>query len=581
MIRKNILLVYPLFPRSTYWSFGHALPFIGRKSAMPPLGLVTVAAMLPPDFHARLVDMNIEPLTDEHLRWADVVFTSTMIVQKDSLAGVIERAAALSIPVVAGGPHPTSFHQEIHGATAQVIGEVEGVLEELLADLRAGALKPLYRGAAPNSLAALPVPRFDLLDLRSYATMSIQFSRGCPYRCEFCDIWKMYGNRPRTKSPELIVAELDELHRLGWRGPVFFVDDNFIGNKREIRRLLEAVTSWQRDHGRPFDFFTEASVNLGEDERLLASMREAGFSLVFLGIETPIEASLIETNKTQNTRRSLLHLVRTIQRNGIEVSSGFIVGFDSDPIEVFDAQVRFIEEAAIPMAMVGVLTALKGTDLYDRLKAENRLLAESEGNNTHRFEPNFVSRMDRETLSAGYKRILSCLYDRNLKNYFRRCSRFFDLLGDHANFERKIGWNEIKSLGRSLNRQPLTRYGWQYVRFLARTLLKHPRKFPEAVRLAIIGHHFREITWSAIEVHDLERYYRAKLEQLQELLQRPHEWWQKLAEWKKVQAETWKTTRRRMKRLAEEYRRLVEGRYREFLANLDALLYPDVKPGRA
>lgn len=488
------LLLYPAHPPLTYWSFRGSLPFIERRAALPPLGLATVAAMLPATWDLRLIDMNVAPLRDTDLLSADVVLTSSMVVQAPSLAEVVVRCNRLGVPIVAGGPYPSVSPGRLPRVDHVFIGEAEGALPALAEDLERGCARPLYRGVAFPDVDESPVPRFDLLDLGAYASMAIQHSRGCPFACEFCDIWKLYGRRPRVKSPQRVLAELDALCAVGWRGSVFFVDDNFIGNRRLAKRSLEALERWQRDHGFPFRFYTEASVNLGDDDELLRRMRDAGFNFVFLGIESPSVESLTGAHKRVNAGLDLLQAVRRIQAHGIEVSSGFIVGFDEDTEEIFDRQLAFIREAGIPLAMVGILTALEGTELHDRLRREGRLLDESRGNNTHEFTANFLTRMPAERLSAGYKRLMRTLYDPTLGDYFDRCRRLLDRLGPNPRYVRRVAANEVRALLRTLRTVFTSRYGRPYLRFLLWCARRHPGRFPEAVRLAIQGFHFEAIT---------------------------------------------------------------------------------------
>jgi len=492
------LLIYPEHLPQTYWSFSGALPYIERRAALPPLGLVTVAAMLPETWDLRLVDMNVAPLRDSDLLWADAVLTSTMVVQAPSLGEVVARCNRLGIPVAAGGPYPSISPERLNGVDHVFIGEAEGAIATFAEDLERGRAMPVYRAEGFPDVDDSPVPRFDLLDLEAYASMAVQHSRGCPFSCEFCDIWKLYGRRHRVKSPDCMTAELDALLAAGWRGAVFFVDDNFIGNRRLAKRSLATLERWQRDHGFPFQFFTEASVNLGADDELMRRMRDAGFSFVFLGIETPSIESLLGANKPVNAKLDLLESVRSIQAHGIEVSSGFIVGFDEDADDIFDRQIAFIREAGIPIAMVGILTALEGTDLYERLRREGRLLGESYGNNTHGFEANFVTRMPADRLAEGYKRVLRTLYDPTLHNYFERCRRLLDRLGPNPRFTRRVVAREVRAVCRSLRTIVSKRYGRQYLRFLLWCARRHPSQFPEAVRLAIQGFHFEGITREAL-----------------------------------------------------------------------------------
>jgi len=329
--------------------------------------------------------------------------------------------------------------------------------------------------------------------LRRYSSMSLQYSRGCPFTCEFCDIIEIYGRRPRTKTPDQVCAELDQLHRLGWRGSVFMVDDNFIGNKKNVKLLLPRLVQWMREHKFPFSLYTEASLNLAEDEEMLALMREAHFTRVFLGIETPVVESLKETTKFQNLRKDLLESVKLIQAYGMEVMAGFIVGFDNDPADVFDRQIAFIREAAIPLSMVGLLTALPNTQLWRRLKAEGRLLKSSLGNNTL-ADLNFIPRMDTQELLDGYRRILQTIY--SPREYFQRVSAFLAQLGSGS--RSPLVLSDILALGRSLWRQGLlSDYRREYWKFFAQSLSHHRQHFSKAITLAIMGHHFFELVGAA------------------------------------------------------------------------------------
>ncbi|MFW5710951.1 MAG: B12-binding domain-containing radical SAM protein [Spirochaetota bacterium] len=405
----KILLVYPEFP-DTFWSFKHALNFISKKSGTPPLGLLTVAAMLPADWQVRLVDMNVQALRNRHLRWADYVFLSGMSLQKTSARKVIARCRRIGTKTVAGGPLFTTGWEDFPEVDHLVLGEAESILPEFLHDLQAGCARRIYRAETKPKLAVTPPPRLELLRMKYYASMVVQFSRGCPFDCDFCDITLLYGRRVRLKSTEQVLAELEQIYRRGWRENVFFVDDNFIGNKRVLKQeLLPALVEWMRERKYPFSFNTQASINIADDERLLELMSAAGFDNVFIGIETPSAAGLQECSKVQNEHRDMVASVRKIQRAGIEVQGGFIVGFDSDPKTIFEDQIRFIQESSIVTAMVGLLTALKGTKLYHRLRRENRLVSEETGNNTD-GTLNFEPAMDRDVLISGYKRIVGTIY---------------------------------------------------------------------------------------------------------------------------------------------------------------------------
>jgi radical SAM superfamily enzyme YgiQ (UPF0313 family) len=520
-MKKNFLLVYPRVPTNTFWSFKYSLKFLNKKSAMPPLGLITLAALMPADDYAlKLVDMNVTPLKDEDIKWADAVLISAMIVQKDSFAQVVSRCNRLGTPVIAGGPYVTSSADDIQGADHLLRGEVEDSFADFLIDYQNGRAKKVYSAPQPPNIAQTKIPRFDLLDLKAYSSMSVQYSRGCPFTCEFCDIWKVYGNKPRLKSAKNMIAELDALYRLRWRGAVFLVDDNFIGNKRRVKNeLLPALTGWQKKHRHAFHFYTEASINMADDEALLSAMRDAGFNQVFIGIESPSDDALKETGKHQNLKRDMGYAVQRIQHFGMEVMAGFILGFDSDADDIFDRQIRFIQQNGIPQAMVGLLTALPGTDLFFRLAKEGRILKTSGGNNTHCLETNFLTKMDGHKLRKGYRKVLAALYDINLKNYFSRCDRLLDNIGQTPFFQRNINIGQVQIFIKSFLRQPLTRYGFQYIKFLLRNAVKHRSFFAEAVRLGIIGHHFHIITRETIKIDNVSRYLDEKYRYLSQQIQ--------------------------------------------------------------
>jgi len=516
-IRKNALLVYPEFPPS-YWGYNYALDFVGKKSSMPPLGLLTVAGMFPEkDWNLKVVDMNVKSLTDEDLVWADYVFTSTMIVQKDSLYEIIRRCNTLDVPVIAGGPHPTSYQEEIEkeadGTVAHfVAGEVEHIFKDFLTDLLHGTAKEVYEGPrterkVQTDITKAPLPRFDLLNLNDYGSMMVQFSRGCPFDCEFCDITKLFGRIPRTKTNEQFLAEFDRLYALGWRGSVFVVDDNFIGNKRDALRLLPAIAQWQKEKGFPFGLFTEASVNLVEIPGMLDAMADAGFTMTFVGIESPNDEALVKTEKKQNTSKEvsardyLLNAIQKIQVHGIEVTAGFIIGLDGD--KEFQSHIDFIQEGGIPRAMAGLLSALKKTNLYNRLEKEGRLLHESSGNNVS-VELNFEPELDRDFVMSEYKRVLRELYDPSLANFFDRCLTMYKYLKPPKNPVR-ITVADRRALVMSIRRQLLSRMqGPSYFRFLLRVLMRYPRMFPHAVRMAIYGYHFEKVTSEQIAVDDFK-----------------------------------------------------------------------------
>jgi radical SAM superfamily enzyme YgiQ (UPF0313 family) len=486
------LLIYPEFPE-TYWSFRHALSFEGKHSAFPPLGLLTISALLPETWERRLVDLNVQPLKPSDIEWADVVFASAMLVQKDSLQRVVERCKAYGKRVVVGGPYVTTSAEQLLKADHIFLGEAETTLPEFVRDLERGAAKRIYQAQERPALSATPIPDFHLAQLKRYSAMSVQFSRGCPFQCEFCDIIEIYGRVPRTKSNEQMLAELDALWRLGWRGMVFIVDDNFIGNKRNVKRLLPVLADWSARHDHPFSFITEASVNLAEDEELLDGMRRARFRRVFLGIETPVEASLKEAQKGQNTRRNLLDSVKKIQSYGMEVMAGFIVGFDNDPEDIFERQIEFIRESAIPLAMVGLLSALPDTQLWRRLEREGRLLAESTGNNTD-GSLNFVPKMDAARLIEGYKMILRTIYSPG--EYYQRALNCLERVVTGAPEPRRHGlMSDVVTFSRVLLALGVRdRARSEFWRYLRRALAQHREEFAEAIRLAAMGYHFRKLT---------------------------------------------------------------------------------------
>lgn len=488
----KILLINPEFP-NTYWSFRHALSFEGKRSAFPPLGLLTISALLPRSWERRLVDLNVQPLKSADIAWADTIFVTAMLVQKESLQNIVKRCKERGKRIVLGGPYVTTSMEDFPDADHIFLGEAETTLPQFAQDLEHGEAKRLYQAAERPPLSATPMPDFGLANLKRYSAMSVQYSRGCPFQCEFCDIIEIYGRIPRTKSVEQILAELDALRYVGWRGTVFIVDDNFIGNKRNVKRLLPELAEWQERHGRPFSFLTEASVNLAEDDELLEGMRRAGFRRVFLGIETPVEESLKEARKTQNIRGDLLDSVRKIQSYGLEVMGGFIVGFDSDPEDIFERQINFIRESAIPLAMVGLLTALPDTQLWRRLKREGRLLAESSGNNTS-DTLNFVPKMDPAQLVAGYQSIMRTLYSPG--EYYQRalaCLGRVSQEGPESPSSRLI--ESLMAGARiALKLGVLDRERGAFWHFICRAATDHRKQFTEALRLAAMGYHFRKLT---------------------------------------------------------------------------------------
>ena len=485
----KILLVSPTTP-GTFWSFKHVLRFVAKKAAFPPLGLLTIAAMLPRDWELKLVDLNVSRLTDADLRWADYVFLSAMIVHQESVRDIAARCAALDRRIIAGGPLFTTGHENFPEIPHFVLGEAEKIMPQVVLDVERGSLGPVYRAPAFPDLTETPIPRWDLIKLRHYVTMAAQFSRGCPFDCEFCDIIVMNGRVPRTKSPEQFVAELEALRLRGWKDMVFVVDDNFIGNKARTRALLHAMIAWRERTKPAMGFLTEASINLADDADLRSLMVAAGFRKVFVGIETPSAASLDECRKLQNSGRDLVGAVQILQRSGLEVMGGFIVGFDSDTGDIFKEQFDFIQRSGVVTAMVGLLTALPQTRLYNRLKHENRLLADSTGDNTS-ATLNFHPRLDREFLESGYRELMRRLYEPG--NYYRRVRTF---LKNHqaASVRLRVSWADVSAFLKSFWLLGVWHRGrFSYWWFFLTTLVRRPRQFRMAIELAIIGHHFRHV----------------------------------------------------------------------------------------
>lgn len=491
----KILLVNPKYP-DTFWSFKYALKFISRKSAFPPLGLLTVASMLPDEWEKKAVDMNATRLRDKDIARADCVFISAMGVQRESAKKVATRCKALGTKTVAGGPLFAAEHMDddFKDIDHFVLGEAENSLAPFLRDLGKGQAKRVYPDRGKADMADTPLPSWQLVKKGHYDTMSIQYSRGCPFDCEFCDITSLYGRIPRTKSKDQVIAELDALYDWGWRGGVFFVDDNFIGNAPKLKKeILPAITGWMEEKGYPFTFLTEASINLSDDEKLMDMMSRAGFYKVFIGIETPDEASLGECNKVQNKGRDLVECVKKIQNHGMEVQGGFIVGFDSDTHSIFEKQIEFIQKSGIVTAMVGLLGAIRGTNLYRRLKEEGRIIGNADGNNTD-YSLNFIPKMDPKALVEGYKKILSTIY--SPKEYYKRIITFLKeyrpaKLKVHPGrfrisyitaFFKSVWVFGIKSRGR--------RYFWKLIFWC---LSKNPALLSKAITFSVYRYHFQNI----------------------------------------------------------------------------------------
>jgi radical SAM superfamily enzyme YgiQ (UPF0313 family) len=485
----KVLLVYPEFP-DTFWSFKHALKFIRKKASSPPLGLLTVAAMLPPTWEAHLADLNVEPLSPKDLEWADAAFVSAMVIQRDSARRAIATCKQAGLMVVAGGPLFTAEYADFPDVDNFVLNEAEITLPDFLSDLETGQAKRVYKTDQFPDLHQTPAPRWELVNFKNYATMDLQFSRGCPYNCEFCNITVLFGRRPRTKSAAQLIGELDGLYKLGWRGGIFFVDDNFIGNKKLLKReILPALIDWRQGKS-GLSFSTEVSINLADDDELVEMMAKAGFTTVFIGIETPDENGLAECNKYQNTGRDLVASVKRLQRAGIQVQGGFIVGFDSDKPSIFQRQIDFIQQSGIVSAMVGLLQAPYGTPLYSRLKAEGRILSQLSGDNVD-GSTNIIPKMDIRVLRDGYVRLLEHIYAPAF--FYERVITFLKEYKSpkiRVHFEMDYlyaFWRSIYVLGiKGVERA-------QFWKLWAWVLVHRPKLFPQAITLAIYGYHFRQI----------------------------------------------------------------------------------------
>ena len=485
----NILLIYPKFP-DTFWSFTYALSFIGKKAAFPPLGLLTVAALLPEAWPKRLVDVNVESLTDKDLLWADMAFIGGMTIQRKSAKQIIARCNALNLKVVAGGPLFTSEPDEFKEVDHLVLDEAELTLPAFLSDLYNGSPKKVYRASGFCDLFDTPTPSWDLVKMKRYASMNIQFSRGCPYNCEFCNVTALFGHRSRLKTPQQIISELDRIYASGWRGSIFFVDDNFIGNKVYLKtHLLPALIEWHKGK-KGCVFLTEASINLADDPELLAIMVTAGFDSVFIGIESPDEVCLTECHKTQNKNRDLLESVAIIQRSGLQVMGGFIVGFDSDRPSIFQRQIDFIQKSGIVTAMVGMLQAPPGTRLFDRLQRESRVVNTFSGDNVD-GTTNIIPRMGIDRLLDGYQSIMKHIY--SPKNYYRRVRTLLKEL-KAPEINQPLDIQRFLSIFRSAFRLGvLGKERFHYWRLMLWTLIRKPRLISLAITLSIYGYHYRKI----------------------------------------------------------------------------------------
>lgn len=486
----KVLLVYPEYP-VTFWSFKYALEFIHKKSNLPPLGILTVAAMLPEEWMLKLVDMNVEPLKDKDIQWADYVLISAMNIQQDSVKKVLERCQAAGKKTIGGGPlfstEPEKYDQVDH----LLLYEGEVCIPEFLEDLKKQKPKHIYGTRSFPPLSSTPIPRWDLLKQEKYAMMTLQYSRGCPFHCEFCNIVSLFGNRPRTKSFMQVIGELEAIYNTGWRGGIFFVDDNFIGNKKQLKEeILPGMTRWMKKHKYPFTFFTEVSINLSDDEELMKLMAQAGFDNVFIGIETVDQDCLDECEKVQNRQRNLLEYVKRIQQHGMQVQGGFILGFDHEKESIFKTMYRFIQKSGIVTAMVGLLTAPPGTKLYERMKKEGRLKSEFTGINTE-TNTNIVPKMEINKLLAGYKQVVRSIYDP--PNFYRRVKIFLKNYRPRNLHKQNVTAGDVSAFFRACFFLGIKdRYRKEFWSLLSWTIKKRPKAFVRAVTFAIYGYHFRK-----------------------------------------------------------------------------------------
>ena len=485
----NILLVYPQFP-DTFWSFKHALKFVHKKASSPPLGLLTVAAMLPQTWEKRLVDMNVQTLVDEDIAWADMILVSAMTVQRESTLKLIDRAYTAGKTIVAGGPLFTAEPEAFPKVDHLILNEAEITLPLFLSDLGRGKPQRIYQTDEYADMTQTPVPLWELIDLGSYDSLSLQFTRGCPFNCDFCNVTALLGHRMRMKTTRQLIDELDKIYELGWRRGIFIVDDNFIGNKRILKQeVLPAMIEWRKGK-KGCRFVTEASVNLSDDDELIDLMVRAGFTQVFVGIETPDDLSLAECSKTQNRNRDLVSSVKKLQQSGLQVMGGFIVGFDSDDETIFQRMIDFIQESGIVTAMVGLLQAPVGTQLYQRMLREGRIRNAYSGDNVD-GETNIIPKMDAQVLKDGYRKILDSIY--SAKGFYERVRTF---LKDYtpARHAVTLQWEEIAALISSIFEIGIkSKERKHYWKLFFWTLFHFPKKFPLAITFTIYGYHFRKV----------------------------------------------------------------------------------------
>lgn len=489
----KILLLYPQYPE-TFWSLTHALDLMGKKAAIPPLGLLTIASLIEDGNELKLIDMNVKQLKDEDICWADYVFISAMITQKESTMETINRCKNLGKKIAAGGPLFNNLYTEFPQVDNFILNEGEITLPIFLEDLKNGNPKKLYSSNIRPDIKNVPIPKWDLLDLNDYARMAIQFSRGCPFDCEFCDIVNLNGREPRTKTTEQFINELNSIYDRGWRSSIFIIDDNFIGNRTQVKNLLKELIKWRKEKNYKWSFMTQVSLNVASDDELLTLMQKAGFSTVFIGIETPSKNSLEECGKFHNKNRDMVKDIKKIYNYGMEIYGGFIIGFDHDDETIFNTQFEFIQETGIVIAMMGLLTALPGTRLYKRLKEENRLINESGGNNID-LNINFIPKMNKETLISEYKDLLVNLY--SVKNYYERIFNFLKEYKPHTDdkLSKNFFLGFLKCLY-MLGIQDKNRFYFWKLFFTC--VFKYPKSLSKVLTQAIFFTHFEEFFLNGI-----------------------------------------------------------------------------------
>ncbi len=487
----NILLIYPKYP-DTFWSFKHALKFVSKKAANPPLGLITISSLLPDEWQKKLTDLNVNKLKTQDILWADYVFISAMSIQQKSVDEIVKECKQHDRKVVAGGPLFSADPDSFPGIDHLILNEAEITLPQFIKDINNDVAKRIYQSDEFPSLTGTPLPDYSLLAISKYATLSLQYSRGCPFNCEFCDITALFGHKVRTKATKQVLLELENIYSTGWRGSVFFVDDNFIGNKNILKNdLLPSLIAWMRIKKFPFDFTTEASINLADDQQLLTMMVSAGFKHVFVGIETPDEASLAECSKVQNKNRNMINSIHKIHAAGIEVSAGFIVGFDNDKPTIFQRQIDFIQNSGIISAMVGLLNAPKRTRLYKRLEKEGRISGNFSGNNTD-ITLNFIPRMNKQELINGYKKIIHGVY--NSRSFYQRVLFFLKKFEPAKANKKRLSPLEVIAFLKSIFVigvfDQSRKYYWK---LLFWSIFNKPSVFPLTITYSIYGYHFRKI----------------------------------------------------------------------------------------